>query len=64
MISVTVFTQNGQTFQIVAIKQTSKLPDNLGLRFIKKLRPVTFNKDHRDTYVDTVAMNTDKRMVH
>jgi hypothetical protein len=29
------------------------LPDNLGLRFIKKLRPVTFNKDHRETYVTT-----------
>ena len=29
------------------------LPDNLGLRFIKKLRPVTFNKDHREKYVDT-----------
>jgi hypothetical protein len=27
------------------------LPDNLGLRFIKKLRPVSFNWDHRDTYV-------------
>jgi hypothetical protein len=27
------------------------LPDNLGLRFIKKLKPVSFNWDHRETYV-------------
>jgi hypothetical protein len=27
------------------------LPDNLGLRFIKKLKPVSFNLDNRDTYV-------------
>jgi hypothetical protein len=27
------------------------LPDNLGLRFINKLRPVKFNSDHRETYV-------------
>jgi hypothetical protein len=27
------------------------LPDNLGLKFIKKLRPVTFNWDFRDRYV-------------
>ena len=27
------------------------LPDNLGLNLIKKLRPVSFKWDHRDTYV-------------
>ncbi len=27
------------------------LPDNLGLRFIKKLKPVSFNWDNRETYV-------------
>jgi hypothetical protein len=30
----------------------SSLPDNLGLRFINKLRPVKFNSDHRDVYVN------------
>jgi trimeric autotransporter adhesin len=28
------------------------LPDNLGLRFINKLRPVKFYSDHRDVYVN------------
>jgi hypothetical protein len=27
------------------------LPDNLGLQFIKKLKPVSFNWDNRETYV-------------
>jgi hypothetical protein len=28
------------------------LPDNLGLQFIKKLKPISYHWDHRDTYVD------------
>jgi hypothetical protein len=27
------------------------LPDNLGLQFIKKLKPISYHWDHRDTYV-------------
>jgi hypothetical protein len=30
----------------------SSLPDNLGLRFINKLRPVKFTSDHREVYVN------------
>jgi hypothetical protein len=31
--------------------EVETLPDNLGLNLIKKLRPVKFKWDHRDTYV-------------
>jgi len=30
----------------------SSLPDNLGLRFINKLRPVKYKSDHREVYVN------------